>query len=472
MNWDKELRKELHEVLLSAYDRNSLRHMLQFELDKDLDVIIVESNVAFKGVVFNLIKLAHRESWVDALVDSAYRSNPSNQRLQIFVQKIEAKRQISSQHQEDSIVRRQISSQHQEDSAENEINILKYRLVIIIQSFALIILMIILVCKYVAGMQRKQIEYPEPPTIALVITPPSTQQFTRTTPIPETTYTSLSTDTLLPVSTDTLTLPPSSMPTPILTSTVTSPETTLEVEKVYVPEDESQSGEDNGEVDIEAFWIDKHEVTNLEYVVFLNAIISLDGTKDKIHLNSCRQKICIETFNDDIVGKDSRIYFDFDRKVYNVSKGFEEHPVIEVSWYGAVAFCEWRGARLPTVEEWEKAARGTDQRTYPWGNEANTNYANYGGGDGNNTVEVGSYLNGASFYDVMDMAGNVWEWISDEYRTLPDFEKEGSGYQGEWRVLRGGSWLSPKYNIEISKQVLNRPKGTFNDVGFRCASNS
>jgi formylglycine-generating enzyme required for sulfatase activity len=160
--------------------------------------------------------------------------------------------------------------------------------------------------------------------------------------------------------------------------------------------------------------------------------------------------------------------------------GQDNHPIVFMIYDDAIAYCNWAGVQLPTEAQWEKAARGTDGRIYPWGNEApdaggryRANY--YPKEDGyDDTAPVGSFPLDASPYGVMDMAGNVQEWCADwydenYYASAPNQNPQGPS-SGTYRLLRGGSWAVGDLRAAGRDPVWHDPTGRYGGRGFRCMS--
>jgi eukaryotic-like serine/threonine-protein kinase len=228
---------------------------------------------------------------------------------------------------------------------------------------------------------------------------------------------------------------------------------------VYIPEGSFTMGYEGADdekpvhdVFLSSFWMDQTEVTNAMYARCVEA-------------GACSRPISIASYS----------HSDY----YN-NPQYSDFPVISVSWFDAGAYCTWAGRRLPTEAEWEKAARGTDERLYPWGNEspvcALANFVSPSGVCAGDPATVGSYPAGASPYAVLDMAGNVLEWVSDIYGPSyyfksPDANPIGPEI-GAYRGLRGGSWYSDESALRVTNRSGNNPNDSFNTVGFRCAQDA
>lgn len=206
------------------------------------------------------------------------------------------------------------------------------------------------------------------------------------------------------------------------------------VSMMFVPAGEFVMGSDDGkprhqpaqQVYVDSFWIDKTEVTNKMYSLCVTA-------------GKCQQPTNLSSST---------------HPDYYGNSEFDNYPVVYINWDMAETYCEWRSARLPTNTEWEKAARGTDERLYPWGNEsANTSLLNYNSQFGDTTA-VGSFPDGASVYGVLDLAGNVWELVNNG--------------NGNIHGIRGGSWYMMNAVDSIQENIAYPNEEVQFDIGFRC----
>jgi formylglycine-generating enzyme required for sulfatase activity len=160
---------------------------------------------------------------------------------------------------------------------------------------------------------------------------------------------------------------------------------------------------------------------------------------------------------------------------WQADPGFAEHPAVEVTWYGARGYCHWRGLRLPTEAEWEKAARGDDGRRYPWGDEPPTPARVVYGRAYNGTEPTGDRPAGASPLNVHDLVGNLREWTSSQYRSYPyraDDGREGSEPNAT-RVVRGAAHDDGADALRVTLRRHYEPRGVrrgHHFVGFRCAT--
>jgi formylglycine-generating enzyme required for sulfatase activity len=194
-------------------------------------------------------------------------------------------------------------------------------------------------------------------------------------------------------------------------------------EMVEVPGGEFLYGDDKEKRTVQTFRIGKYPVTNAQYKKFV------DATKQAVPPG-------------------------WDEKKRTYPEGKANHPVVNVSWNDAQAYCKWAGKRLPTEEEWERAARGADGREYPWGDEFDQGRANTSEGGIGGTSPVGVFLDGASPCGALDIAGNVWEWTASEY------DKDA-------RVVRGGAWNLSQYNARAAVRGWDYPDNRYDIVGFR-----
>lgn len=191
---------------------------------------------------------------------------------------------------------------------------------------------------------------------------------------------------------------------------------------------------------LKAYYIDLYEVTNAAYKQFI------DATGSRPPQNWPAGKI---------------------------PPGRERHPVTMVNWYDADRYCRWKGKRLPSEAEWEKAARGTDGREYPWGGEFDASKANTGDTGIGDMTPVGQFESGKSPFGVYDLSGNAWEWTNDWYKPYPGSDYFSDNFGEKFKVVRGSSWggtghYAIPYFYRAAYRFFIVPEGAYPDAGFRC----
>jgi formylglycine-generating enzyme required for sulfatase activity len=249
------------------------------------------------------------------------------------------------------------------------------------------------------------------------------------------------------------------MPSPTATPYPTEFKDSKNVDMVLIPAGNFVMGSEEGYIDekpahtvyLDAYYIDKYEVTNEIYEIC-------------VQLNICRRPIDVSSYQ---------------RLSYFGNPEYADYPVINVTLEMARVYCEdWRGARLPTEAEWEKAARGADGSTFPWGEGIRCEHANYRDKECNrirDTFPVTNFEMGKSAYGAFNMSGNVWEWVKDWYSPAyylnsPDINPAGPEHAvvGIYYVKRGGSFQDEWENLRSANREKNDPTNYGSNLGFRC----
>ncbi len=211
------------------------------------------------------------------------------------------------------------------------------------------------------------------------------------------------------------------------------------------------------------------------------------------HVDETPHQVVLDSYSIDKYEVSNRQYGEFMKATKHAAPAYWDdprlnkpnQPVVGVNWYDAKAFCEWKGKRLPTEAEWERAAKGPKgDLHYPWGHKLSPKKANYGQNVGK-TKPVDAYPEGVSGFGAFNMSGNVFEWVSDWYQRdyykdspalNPTGPKEGYNWanQGPVKTLRGGSWLAPQTSLHTSHRFWNQPENNSYGVGlgFRCAKSA
>lgn len=238
---------------------------------------------------------------------------------------------------------------------------------------------------------------------------------------------------------------------------------------VYIPTGDFQMGSETGwsderpvhQVHLDGFWVGQCEVTNAAFGRF---ILETDYQTD------AEQAGWGYVWQNDQWNRIGGLNWRHPNRPGEGISAIMDHPVVQVSWHDANAYCQWAGGRLPTEAEWEMAAVGATGWKYPWGNEFDPTRLN---ASGSGTVPVGSYETGKSPWGAYDMAGNVWEWVNDWYRedyyaSSPSTNPPGP-IEADFKALRGGGWDPSGGDSRSADRGFLAPSRQGNTIGFRCA---
>jgi len=238
---------------------------------------------------------------------------------------------------------------------------------------------------------------------------------------------------------------------------------------IYIPTGDFQMGSETGwsderpvhQVHLDGFWIDQFEVTNVAFGRFI---------LETGYQTDAEQAGWGYVWQNDQWNRIGGLNWRYPNRPGEGISAIMDHPVVQVSWYDANAYCQWAGGRLATEAEWEMAAVGTTGWKYPWGNEFEPTRLN---ASGSGTVPVGSYETGKSTWGAYDMAGNVWEWVNDWYRedyyaSSPSTNPPGP-IEVDYKVLRGGGWDPSGGDSRSADRGFLAPSRQGNTIGFRCA---
>jgi formylglycine-generating enzyme required for sulfatase activity len=254
-------------------------------------------------------------------------------------------------------------------------------------------------------------------------------------------------------------------------------------EMALVPAGAFQMGADQGnenhrprrKVTLGAYLIDRHEVTNGQFRTFIDA-----RGYDRQELWSSagwqwRSRKDSPSLTEATSGRSGSATTRAPRYWGDSRSNDARQPVVGVSWYEADAFCRFLGKRLPSEAEWEKAARGTDGRKFPWGEGSEVGRANTTEAKAERALPVGSFPTGASPYGVLDLVGNVAEWVSDwyakDYPKSAPAENPRGPHTGSRRVVRGGTWDDDVKDQAVMRRSSEGPEERNRKLGFRCAKN-